>query len=130
MPDPKDEILINYLEDKYVVDIATGDDVKSHVYSVDDLRAYDFVFVSESVSSGDTKDLKGAPVPIFYTELWASKWDVTGWVPTNESGTYYGNTTADETVVKIVDCTHPLAAGFATGAEITVLTDSETQPTI
>ena len=24
VPDPKDEILINYLEDRYVVDIATG----------------------------------------------------------------------------------------------------------
>jgi hypothetical protein len=125
VPDPRDEILIGYLEDRYVVNIATGDDVKAHVYSVDDFKAYDFVFVSESVSSSDTKDLKGAPVPIFYTELWASKWDVTGWVPTNESGTYYGNTTVDETVVKIIDGDHPLAAGFATGAEITVVTDSE-----
>jgi hypothetical protein len=125
VPDPKDEILIGYLEDRYMVNIATGDDVKAHVYSVDDFKAYDFVFVSESVSSSDTKDLKGAPVPLFYTELWASKWDVTGWVPTNESPTYYGNTTVDETVVKIVDGDHPLAAGFATGAEITVVTDSE-----
>jgi hypothetical protein len=125
VPDPKDEILINYLEDKYMVDIATGDDVKAHLYSVDDFKQYDFLFVSESVSSSDTKDLKGAPVPVFYTELWASKWDVTGWVPTNESGTYYGNTTVDEAVVKIVDGVHPLAAGFATGTEITVVTDSE-----
>jgi len=125
VPDPKDEILINYLAGRYAVDIATGDDVKSHVYSVDDFQQYDFIFVSESVSSGDTKDLKGAPVPIFYTELWASKWDVTGWVPTNETGTYYGNTTVDETAVKIVDGAHPLAAGFATGTEITLVTDSE-----
>ena len=125
VPDPKDEILIDYLKDRYVVDIATGDDVKGHVYSVDDFKAYDFVFVSESVSSSDTKDLKGAPVPVLYTELWASKWDVTGWVPTNESPTYYGNTTVDETVVKIVDGAHPLAAGFATGTEITMVTDSE-----
>ena len=124
VPDPKDEILVNYLNTRYAVDIATGDDVKNHLYSVDDLKQYDFLFVSESVSSGDTKDLKGAPVPIFYTELWASKWDVTGWVPTNESGTYYGNTTADETVVKIVDGTLPLSAGFATGAEIAVVTGS------
>lgn len=57
MPDLKDEILINYLEDRYVVDITTGKDVKAHVYSVDDLKAYDFVFVSESVRSSDTKDL-------------------------------------------------------------------------
>jgi len=125
VPDPRDEILVNYLNTRYAVDIATGDDVKNHLYSADDLKQYDFLFVSESVSSGDTKDLKGAPVPIFYTELWASKWDVTGWVPTNESGTYYGNTTVDETVVKIVDGDHPLSAGFATGTEITIVTDSE-----
>ena len=125
MSDPKDEILINYLQDRYTVDIAMADDVKSHVYSVDDFKQYDFLFVSESVSSSDTVDLNGAPVPIFYTELWVSKWDVTGWVPTNESGTYYGNTTVDQTVVKIVDGTHPLAAGFATGTEITLVTDSE-----
>ena len=125
VPDPKDEILINYLRTRYGVDIATGDDVKAHAYSVDDFQQYDFLFVSESVSSSDTKDLKGAPVPVFYTELWASKWDVTGWVPTNESPTYYGNTTVDETVIKIVDGAHPLAAGFATGTEITLVTDSE-----
>jgi hypothetical protein len=58
VPDLKDEILISYSKDRYVVDIATGDDVKAHVYSVDDLKAYDLVFVSESVSSSDTKDLK------------------------------------------------------------------------
>ena len=125
VPDPKDEILVNYLRTKYAVDIATGDDVKAHAYSVEDFQQYDFAFVSESVSSSDTKDLKGAPVPVFYTEMWASKWDVTGWVPTNESGTYYGNTTADETVVTIVDGGHPLAAGFATGTEIIIVTDSE-----
>ena len=85
VPDPRDEILIGYLQDRYVVDIATGDDVKAHVYSVDDFKQYDFLFVSESVSSSDTKDLKGAPVPIFYTELWASKWDVTGWPKRNRS---------------------------------------------
>jgi hypothetical protein len=125
VPDPKDEILIDYLRGLYTVDIATGDDVKAHVYSVDDFKAYDFVFVSESVSSSDTKDLKGAPIPVFYTELWAAKWDVAGWVPTNESPTYYGNTTVDETVVKIVDGAHPLAAGFATGTELVLVTDSE-----
>jgi len=125
VPDPKDEILIGYLQDRYAVDIATGDDVKAHVYSVDDLKVYDFIFVSESASSTDTRDLKGAPVPIFYTESWAAKWDVGGWVPTNDSPTYYGNTTVDETVVKIVDGDHPLAAGFATGTEITLVTDSE-----
>ena len=125
VPDPRDEILIGFLRRNYAVDIAMGDDVKAHLYSVEDFKAYDFVFVSESVSSTDTRDLKGAPVPVFYTELWASKWDVTGWVPTNESGTYYGNTVVGETVVRIVDGAHPLAAGFATGTEITLVTDSE-----
>ena len=58
MPDHKDEILIDYLEDRYAVDIATDNDVKAHVYWVDNLRAYDFVFASKSVSLSDTKVLK------------------------------------------------------------------------
>ena len=59
--DPKDEMLINYLEDRYEVDIAIGDDVKAHVYRVDDL-----VFVSESVSSNYTKILKSE---LFFTRI-------------------------------------------------------------
>jgi hypothetical protein len=124
-PHPNDEILVDWLDQQYIVEITTGNDVNAHLFTPDDFKEFDFVFVSESISSSDTKDLKGAPVPIFYTELWSSKWDITGWVPTNTSGTYYENTT--EKVVLIVNDDHPLAAGFSAGTEITI-SDSTLDP--
>jgi len=117
-PHPNDEILVDWLDQQYIVEIATGDDINSHLFTADDFKEFDFVFVSESISSSDTDDLKGAPTPIFYTELWSSKWDITGWVPTNTSGTYYEN--SPEKVVFIVNEDHPLAAGFSAGTEITI----------
>jgi hypothetical protein len=66
VPELRDEILVNYLEDRYEVNIATGGDVKSHVYRVDDLGAYDYVFVSESVSSSATTVLKSG---FFFTRV-------------------------------------------------------------
>lgn len=123
-PDERDVILVDHLLETYDVDIALGDDVAGNSwYTMDDYLMYDFIFVGESVSSTDATPLKGAPVPMFFTELWASKWDVTGWVPTNTSGTYYGNTT--EGSVKILDGDHYLAAGYATGTELEISTASE-----
>jgi hypothetical protein len=123
-PDPRDVALVNLLQMKYTVDIATGDDVKAEFYFLEDFQAYDFLFVSESVSSSDTRPLKGAPVPIFYTELFSAKWDVTGWVmDNNSSGTYYGSV-AEDGKVTIVDGDHPLAAGFATNTEVDIVTGS------
>jgi hypothetical protein len=127
-PDPRDVNIYNWLLATYdvTIDIATGDEVAGGFYSTEDFKSYDFIFVSESISSNDTRPLKGAPTPIFYTELWSSKWDVTGWVPTNTSGTYYENTVKEtgNNIVKIVDGDHPLAAGFNTGDEITIVTDA------
>jgi hypothetical protein len=116
LPHANDVILQNWLEAQYYIELATGDDINGHFYTVDDFKQFDFIFVSESISSSDTRDLKGAPVPIFYTELWSSKWDVAGWVPTNTSGTYYEN--SPEQLVTIINGDHPLAAGFPTGTEI------------
>lgn len=126
-PDTRDVILVDWLEQTYgaTVDIATGDEINTGFYFTDDFLNYDFIFVSESVSSSDTDSLKGAPVPTFYTELWASKWDITGWVPDNLSPDYYGNTTSTETAVKIMNGDHPLAAGYATDTELTLVTGSD-----
>ena len=118
LPHANDVILQNWLEAQYYVELATGDDVNGHFYTADDFRQFDFIFVSESISSSDTRDLKGAPVPVFYTELWSSKWDVAGWVPTNTSGTYYEN--SPEQLVTIVNGDHPLAAGIPTGTEVII----------
>jgi hypothetical protein len=124
-PASQDVVIYNWLLETYDVDIATGSEVSSGYYTIDEYKEYDFLFVSETINSSDTAPLKGAPVPMFFTELWSSKWDVTGWAPTNSSPAYYGNTTSSETVIKIVDGDHPLAAGFATGTEITLVTGSD-----
>jgi hypothetical protein len=123
-PYANDVPLKEWLESKDIlVDIATGDEVNTGFYTREDFKDYDFVFVSESISSSDGDSLKGAPVPIFTTELWGSKWDINGWVPNNTSVTYYENSTTN--TVRIVDGSHYLAAGFATDAEIVIATDTD-----
>ncbi|MBN1781220.1 T9SS type A sorting domain-containing protein [bacterium] len=117
-PHANDVILVNWLQAQYTVEIITGDDINNHFFTADDFRMFDFVFVSESISSSDTEDLKGAPTPCFYTELWSSKWDIAGWVPTNTSGTYYEN--SKESIITVINGDHPLAAGFSTGTDIIV----------
>ncbi|MBN2105517.1 T9SS type A sorting domain-containing protein [bacterium] len=124
-PHANDVIIVDWLRALYDVEIATGDDVNNHFYYAEDFKLYDFIFVSESISSSDTDDLKGAPVPIFYTELWSSKWDITGWVPTNTSTTYYEN--SPEQLVTIVNGDHPLAAGYPTGTEL-IIADGTNDP--
>ena len=119
-PDTSDVELVEWLREKYIVDVIAGGDVNS--YGLDYFQQYDFIFVSESIHSNDTRILKGAPVPMFYTELWSSKWDVTGWVPINESPTYYGNT--PESIIKIVNENHELSAGYGLNSEIALVSRS------
>lgn len=112
-PDPRDVTIMEHLSQNYIVDVMIGDDINNHVWFIEDFQTYDFGFISESVSSSDTDDLKGAPVPLFYTELWSAKWDITGWVPINTATTYYENTS--ESNVTIMTGDHYLSAGFAAG---------------
>ena len=121
-PAANDVPIYEHLLQNYVVDIFTGADVNGHVYWPEDFQAYDFGFVSETINSSDIEDLKGAPVPLFITELWASKWDQMGWVPTNTSTTYYENT--PEKTVTVIDGDHFLAAGFAAGYETDIVSQS------
>jgi PKD repeat protein len=124
-PDTSDVELVEWLQEKYIVDVIAGGDVNSGLYTLDYFKQYDFIFVSESINSAHTKILKGAPVPIFYTELWSSKWDVTGWVPINETPTFYGNT--PESIIKIVNENHELSAGYSLNSEITLVTGSSVE---
>ena len=122
-PAANDVVIKEWLEGKgYVVTVA-DDDLEigdgTVWYTVDDLKAFDFGFVSESCGSGNTKMLKGAPIPLFYTELWASKTTITGWVPEETSGAYYENSA--ETTIKILKADHELAAGFSAGSEVAVV---------
>lgn len=117
----RDTPLVTKLSETFTVDVYSIDDVGGWVDSTL-LHEYDFAFVSESIGSVRADGLKGAPIPLFITELWASQWNVMGWVPYNWENDYYGTTEEDQNKVMIVDGSHPLAAGFFTGAEVEVVT--------
>ncbi len=122
--DPKDSLLIAYLSETYEVTVVDDDSVKDGVFTSEDLKAHDFGFVSESASGWRLKNsgdfYKLADVPMFYTELYASHSKTTGWVSaTGVSGGTIDDSTGMGTKVKIVDDSgHPLAAGFASGSEV------------
>jgi hypothetical protein len=128
-PDPgfsTDAELIAWMKTLYDVTIEDVDNTKgaSPVVTLQSIldAKYDFIFVSESVGSSDAANFKGFSVPVFLTELWGSRLEVMAWVA-NNTGTY-GNTVAGETKIKIVDGSLPLAAGYATDTELTLVTDS------
>ena len=117
-PHPNDVPIITWLESKYTVEIKTGTEIRS--MPADDFKAYDFVFLSKTIGSGDPINLKGAPVPLFFTELWSNKLEITGWIPINNAEIDYGYYT--EAGVLIVEENHPLAAGFETDDVIELAT--------
>lgn len=117
----RDTPLVTKLSETFTVDVYSIDDVGGWVDSTL-LHEYDFAFVSESIASVRADGLKGAPIPLFITELWASQWNVMGWVPYNWENDYYGTTEEDQNKVTIVDGEHLLAAGFSTGTEVEIVT--------
>ncbi len=127
IPDSRDSILIAEVGKNYDLTVHKAKDLKDEIINLDYVRGFDFVFISESIGSTDAKKLKGAPVPMFTTELWSSKWDVMGWVPINEENTYYGSTSQGENTVTILDGEHFLAAGFEAGTEIEIVSGSTSE---
>lgn len=95
---------------------ATDGELNINYYSVEEIEANDFVFISESVDSKKLESLRGLNVPILTLEMWVTKQELFGWCPHSTSGLYYENST--ENTVRILDGSHPLAAGFATDAEV------------
>ena len=125
-PWPQDEPLYEWLSEQYEVDIAIGDDIKAEVYDLEDFDVYDFIFVSESISSSDVRPLKGAPRPMFFTELWSSQTSVMGWTAEAVSPDFYGTAKSEgDNMVTIIDGSHPLAAGFATDSEVMIVSGSD-----
>jgi hypothetical protein len=123
VPDPRDSSLVDFLEGNYIVDFVGHPDVQSGAYTVDQMKDYDFVFISESVGSGSGAPLLGAPVPIVTTEMYFTKQTVFGWAPdNNQTGTYYGGTKSGK--VTIVDGDHQLAADLVTGSEVDLVTNT------
>ena len=90
-----------------------------------DYAGYDFAFISESIGSGDlgaTSATSGGtfssfPLPTATLEGWLVKPGAMDW----ESYRTVNNFAEGD--IKIVDGDSPLAAGFATGATVTLITD-------
>ncbi|HEX9934856.1 MAG TPA: T9SS type A sorting domain-containing protein [bacterium] len=122
--------LIAWLLTLYDVTIEDVDNIKGTSPAVDTTAIknanYDFIFLSESVGSSDAKNLKGFTVPVFLTELYATKQEFAGWCNTNTANTVFGTVSgAGNNVVTIVDETHPLAAGFKNGAEVIIVSNTD-----
>ena len=85
----------------------------------EDFTSYDFIFISESIGSGDAKSLASAPLPMANLEGWAVKPGAMDWEDNPRTVNNF-----NEGDVIIVDGNHPLAAGFATGATVTLITNT------
>lgn len=79
---------------------------------------YDFVFIDEIVGSASLEGigLEGHPIPLVTTENYAPRANILGYC-TNTQAT---NIAAEPVLIENGD--HPLAAGFATGSEVTINT--------
>ena len=117
-----DQDLIAYLEQTYTVDIFDDDtEIQQGIPSLDEIKTYDFGFVSETVDSKVLIPLKGVPIPLMYLELYGRTY-TTGWCP--HPGEFWGG--VESGTIKIVDDTgHPLAAGYAKDAEIEIVKGSD-----
>ncbi len=121
--DPNDQPLVDGLQLVYDVEVWSIDDIKSGFVDTTYMKNFDFLFVSESLGSSDLIWVRGpyVPIPLFTTELWGSKQKALGWVPNNNEGNF-GSTEEGQHIVTIVDGSHSMAAGFATGTEIDIVT--------
>ena len=100
-PDPKDNLLIEYLEEwGYVVE--PHEHLAKHPVN---LAGIDVVFISESTSSGNILDAyKDSAVPVVNAETWT--YDDMGFAA---DGTF--NSDAGDKLT-IVDTEHPITEGF------------------
>ncbi len=133
-----DSLLFKNLSETYDLTLLNARDFVDSTLFISDLEQFDFIFVSESVSSwpweyGDGPGIRSIPVPMVMLEGWLSKPEVLGWT-TAPSDTGYGTLYQDSTqmgvankILFVDDSDHPLAAGFKSGDEITLVTDSHVQ---
>ncbi|MBN2410230.1 hypothetical protein JXQ31_00975, partial [candidate division KSB1 bacterium] len=130
-PDPgdsRDSTLIDHLKQTYdVARIVGHSELADGIVTVDDLKQYDFGFVSESVGTwAIVGPLKGNPIPLFFTEGYAAQANITGWASAGGSwGSTFDSTGTGGKVTIVDDTGHQLAAGFANGAELDIVTGSD-----
>ena len=100
-PDPKDNLLIEYLEE-WGYDVDPHEHGAKHPVNLEDV---DLVFISESTSSGNILDAyKDSAVPVVNAETWT--YDDMGFAA---DGTF--NSDAGDKLA-IVDTEHPITEGF------------------
>ncbi len=99
----------------YDVDIYPSADLA--ILFPEEFDPYDFMFVSETIGSGDLNPIKTIPVPMVLSEGWAVKPTALDWQSDRDINNF------EPQDVKIVDNTgHILAAGFTGGATVTLVT--------
>ncbi|MBN2410243.1 T9SS type A sorting domain-containing protein, partial [candidate division KSB1 bacterium] len=127
-----DSVLIAHLRKTYnVARIVDDDSAMTGAFSIDDLKQYDFAFISESastwrLSSAPENFYKSAPIPMFYTELFSGQPGVSGWC----SAEGFWGTASDSInqvgkVIVVDEANHPLSAGFAFGDEVDIVNGTD-----
>ena len=112
-----DQVLYDKLEEwGYEITTITPTDV-AFMFE-EEFLAYDFMVASESIDSGGLNSIKTIPIPFVNMEGWCVKPGAMDWQTERDINNY------DPEPVKIVDNTdHPLAAGFTSGTEVTLIAE-------
>jgi hypothetical protein len=104
---PRDSILVEWLSQSYDVIFVPTDSITAVLNDSVLLEALDFAVISQTVDAARTVALRGAPVPIFTTNVELSAWDISGWTPNdNLTGIFYGNLGAGVDTVKMIRRKH------------------------
>ncbi|MBN2410232.1 T9SS type A sorting domain-containing protein, partial [candidate division KSB1 bacterium] len=128
---PWDSSMVAYLQKTYDVTLVTDNSIMDGDFTIDNLKEYDFAFVSESVSDwklGGVGDdfMKKAPIPYFHAELWLAAPAYMGIVSAEGLyGTIMDSLGNGGKVFIVDEENHPLSAGLAPGSEIEVVTDTD-----
>jgi hypothetical protein len=132
----RDSLLVEKLKEKYDVHLMNARGFVDGTLSIDTLQNFDFTFMSESISNwpweyGDAPKIRSVPVPLVRMDGYLSEDTYMGWCTANED-TGYGAIHQDSSqlgvannVLMVDDTDHELAAGFAYGTEVTLVTDSD-----
>ncbi|MBN2410231.1 T9SS type A sorting domain-containing protein [candidate division KSB1 bacterium] len=123
--------LIAYLEKTYDVTVVTDDNIMDGEFTIDDLKKYDFAFMSESISDwklggADDDFIKKAPIPFFYTDLCLAAPAYMGIVSAEGLyGTIIDSVGNGGKVIIVDQDNHPLNGGFESGTQVNILRDTD-----
>jgi hypothetical protein len=103
--------------------------VADTLVTIDEMKKYDFCFVSESISDWVMAmlgpEFKAAPIPTFHGELWLAQPAIRGFVSADGLYGTISDSSGNGGKVTIIDGSHFLAAGFADGTEVTIASNTD-----